>query len=102
MQVAIGLGCTSALCSHFQEGTVGVACTDACSEVERLPFMSPITTPLCSISIHSPGRFEARAALPETQQYLLVTDCASPGQPGTIDQKAMVTSIAERLGTGEV
>jgi len=45
---------------------------------------------------------EARAALPETQQYLLVTDCASPGQPGTIDQKAMVTSIAERLGTGEV
>ncbi|KAF5836503.1 hypothetical protein DUNSADRAFT_5889 [Dunaliella salina] len=45
---------------------------------------------------------EARAALPETQQYLLVTDCASPGQPGTIEQKAMVTSIAERLGTGEV
>lgn len=45
---------------------------------------------------------DALRALPETQQYLLCTDCPAPGTPGTVEQGALIRAVAERLGTGEV
>ena len=40
--------------------------------------------------------------VPESQQYLLVTDSAAPGQAGGCTQAELVTALAARLGSGEL
>lgn len=45
---------------------------------------------------------QAVSVLPETQQYMLVTDGAAPGEPGGVEQGVLVKALAESLGVGNV